>query len=231
MKNFLQHSRWRRLFRWTAAGLAAGFGVAALLWAADSPTDAPAPAPGAPAAASPGTSSVFPPPKEGEVVAAAMRSKLLTVAKTFIERDNPGLLAKLTTAADPFYPNLPPPPTPSVMSGASGKPVEPPPPPKLTDEDKLAQVAAAAMPTGLIETATVRLVTFAKRDPVQVGQSFPVQFPNESTPSVIQVIDANETSCVLKLGDTTLSADFVANASATPAPRPAAPAASPSPTK
>ncbi len=233
MKHFLNHDRFRRLVRWTA-GWVVAVGLGVRLLAADVPTDAaaPAPAPGAPAAASAGTSSVFSPPKEGEVVALILRTKLLNVADTFIERDNPGLLAKLTTADDPFYAKLPPPPAAEVTPGTgAGSAATPPPPPKLTDADRLQQVAAAAMPTGLIEAANVRLVTFAKRDPVQVGQSFSVQFPDEAAPAMIQVVDADESSCVLKLGDTTLSAEYVANASAAPAPRPAAPASSTSQTK
>jgi hypothetical protein len=229
MKNIPIPIRFRRLLRWWTAGVVAGVSLGARLLAADAPTDAaaPAPAPGAPAAGSSGTSSVFAPPKEGEVVAIVLRLKLLNVAKTFVQRDNPDLLARLTTADDPFYAKLPPPPAPEMAPGttAAGNSATSA-PPKLTDEDKLAQVAAAVIPTGVIETSNIRLVTFAKRDPVQVGQSFAVQFPNETAPSVIQVVDANDSSCVLKLGDTTLSADFVDNPSAAAGPRPAAPATS-----
>jgi hypothetical protein len=227
MKNIFTHFRFGRLVRLAVAGVVLAWG--SLLRAADAPADGPAPA-AAPAAAPAGAGYVFSPPKEGEVVALAMRVKLLSVVKTIVERDNPALLAKLTSAENPFYLKLAPPPTPTSSSAATG-PAEPPPPPKLTDEDKLKQVAAALKPTGLIEAGSIRLVTFASRDAIQVGQSFPVPFPNESAPSVIQVIDANESSCLLKLGDTTYSADFVSNASATPASHPAPAASPPSTTK
>jgi hypothetical protein len=223
MKHYSIPLRLSRLVRWTAASLAVGVLLGARLLAADAPADAAA-APATPATPPAGTWYVFSPPKEGEVVSSVMRVKLLTVANSFTERDHPDLLTRLTATDDPFYLKLPPPPTP-VAGGTSAANAAPP-PPKLTDEDKLKQVADAVMPTGLIETASVRLVTFAHRDAVEVGQSFPVPFPNDPAPSVIQVIDANDTSCLLKLGNTTFSADFVSNTSASPAPRPAAPSTS-----
>ena len=215
MNNHFLSSRWQRLVRRTMTGLAMGALVGARLLAAD------AAAPAAPAATTPppaGTWYVFSPPKEGEVVTSALRVKLLTATKTFVERDNPTLLAMLTSADNPFYLKLPPPPAATVSNAATGTATEPAGPPKVTDDDKLKQVAAAVKPTGMVAAGNIRLVTFASHETVQVGQSFNVQFPNESTVTTIQVIDANDSSCVFKLGNATLSADYVSNASATPAP-------------
>jgi len=161
-----------RLVRWTVAGWA--MAITARLVAADAPADGAPPAP-APAAPPSGTWYVFSPPKEGEVVPIALRVKLLGVVKTFIERDNPVMLSKLTLVDNPFYLKLPPPAV-AATSTATG-PAEPLTPPRLTDEDKLRQVATALKPTGLIEAGKVRIITFAARDPIQVGQSFPVPFP------------------------------------------------------
>lgn len=222
MNNPLLSPRWQRLVRRTMAGLAMGALAGVQLQAAD------ATAPAAPAATTPapaGTWYVFSPPKEGEVVTSALRVKLLTAAKTFVERDNPTLLAMLTSADNPFYLKLPPPPVATVSNSTTGASAEPAGPPKLSDDDKLKQVADAVKPTGMVAAGNIRLVTFAKRDAVQVGQSFNVQFPNESTITTILVVDANDSSCVLKLGNATLSADYVSNASAAPAARPATPAA------
>jgi hypothetical protein len=210
MKTFSILPRFRRLIPGVAAALAAGLILGARLVAADAPAD------------SAGTWYVFTPPKDGEVVAAGKRAKLLAIAKTFVDRDNPDLLAKLTTATNPFYLDLPSPPAAAVVGNQGNNqntPSAPPPPTKLTDSDKLLQIAAAVKPTGMIEVGSIRLITFAARDPVQVGQSFPVQFPNESSQSEVEVVDCTDNSCVFKLGNATLSADFISNASPTPPDR------------
>jgi hypothetical protein len=103
MKTFSILPRFRRLIPGVAAALAAGLILGARLVAADAPAD------------SAGTWYVFTPPKDGEVVAAGKRAKLLAIAKTFVDRDNPDLLAKLTTATNPFYLDLPSPPAAAVV--------------------------------------------------------------------------------------------------------------------
>jgi hypothetical protein len=201
------------------------------LTAADAAPDAgTAPAAStAPAAPVTGTSYLFAAPPEGQVLTPGNRVKLLTAVKTFIVRDNPAELAKLQSLDNPFYKKLPPAPEPVAASTGNSTTTAnsntPPAPAKLTDDDKLKMVAAALKPTGLMEAANQRLVTFASRDPLNVGDSFPVPFPNEATATTIQLIDANDTSCVLKIGSSTLSVDYAAN---TPAPRPATPAPAPS---
>jgi len=221
MKTFSSKQRRTCWFQNAAAAFVAFVLLGARVVAADAAPDAGTapPAATAPAAPATGTAYLFAPPPEGQVLSPINRTKLLAAVKAFIERDNPQLLAKLHALDNPFFKKLPPPPEPLINSPNSSNTANTPaPPPKLTDEDKLKMVATALKPTGLMEAAKQRLVTFAKRDPLNVGDSFPVPFPNETTPTTVQLIDANDTSCVLKIGTTTLSVDFEASAPASHAP-------------
>jgi len=213
-----------------AAALAAGVLFCAPVLAADSPTDAAAaPAPAAPPPPPAGTWFVFSPPKADVVLPSAMREKMLSVAKSTIDRSNPALLAKLQAADNPFYLKLVAPvETPSdSQSGNNSATPTPPPVPKLTDDDRLKLVAAQLKPSGILEGGGRRLVQTGSGS-IEVGKSFTVTFPNDAAPSEIQLIDATDSSCTLKLHDATLDVDYVSNASATPASRPA-PAPTPAP--
>jgi len=200
----------RPVARWLVAVVAMGATLARLA-AADEPAAAPAPA--APAAAATGTWYIFSPPKEDEVLEPQLRVKLLTLAKVFLVRDKPEVLAHLNTAENPFYVKPPPPPSTPVANtnSSSSTPAEPAAPTALSDEDKLKAVADKLQPTGMIEGAGKRLVTYAGLGggTIEVGQSFTATVPPDlATLLNISIVDANENQCVLKLNNITLPVDY-----------------------
>ncbi len=202
--------------------------------AADAPADAAAPAPAAPPPPPSGTSFVFAAPQAGVVLPSASREKMLAVAKTLLERENPEQLAKMKGVDNPFYLKLEAPPEPTVPSSSGNTstqpptPVQPVAPPKLTDDDKLKQVAAIFKPTGILQAGSRRVVQSADMHigQIEVGGFLTVTFPNESSATQIQVIDANSDNCTLKLNSSTLDVDYVSTAGSAPAPHPAAVSAS-----
>jgi len=178
------------------------------LAAADEPA---APASGTPAPAPAGSWFVFSPPKDDEVLPPQSRTKMLSLAKTFMERANPSLLDHLNAADNPFYAKAPPPPTPvAVNTTTSGPtPAEPAAPVQVTDEDKLKAIGEKLQPTGLLESGATRLVTLSGGGTLAVGQSFTATVPPENAVLNISLIDANDNECVLKLNSTTLSVSYV----------------------
>jgi len=217
MKTTLYHSRGRTRF---VMAVGAGWAIALMrLTAADEPPAATAPAP-APAAsttpAPPGTWFVFSPPKDEEVLAPTSRTKLLNLAKSFLVRDNPDLQSRLQKADNPFYVKQPPPPAPvaagNSTSTSSVGPAQPVVQPKVTDEDRLQTFADKLQPTGMIEGAGKSLVTYSGigGGTIEVGQPFTVTVPPDTTPVSVVIVDANETSCTLKLNSATLPVIYFA---------------------
>ncbi|HVU38404.1 MAG TPA: hypothetical protein VHC95_08725 [Opitutales bacterium] len=208
------HSNLRDLVRGLLALAAGGVLFAQTAVAADAPDAAPAPAPAKAAAGGGTTWYVFSPPKDSnEVLAANLRLKLLTLTKAFIDRDRPELRTRLISADNPFYIKQAPP-EPVAAPAATG-PAQPAPPPKLTDEDRLKAVGDTLQPTGILEGAGKRVVTFSGSGggTIEVGQSFSVTIQPDPAPVSIQLVDANDTSCVLKLNNTTVSISYVSKTS------------------
>lgn len=205
-----------------------GLGLAwTRLSAADAPdAAAPAPKPATPPAA--GMWFVFAPPANAEeVLAAANRVKMLTVAKTFLERDLPELHTRLKAAENPFYAKQAPPPEPVVPATASTGPAQPAEPPKLGEEEKLKAVGEKLQPTGILEAGNRRLVAYSGNGggTIDVGTSFTVSIPPDLTPVSIQLVDANDTSCALKLNNTIVTVNYVLKTSS-PARQPVSPSPS-----
>lgn len=197
-----------------AAGLAL---VPVRLVAADEP--APAPPPPKPAPAPAGAWFVFSPPSNAdEVLAAASRVKMLTLAKAFLDRNAPDLQSRLKAAENPFYAKLSLPPE-SLVPAANSEPTAtssaPAGPPKMSDEDKLKTIGDNLQPTGILEGAGKRLVTFAgnRGGQLEVGQSFSSIVPPDTTPVTIILLDANDNSCVLKLNNTTVTVNYISKPS------------------
>ncbi len=192
--------------------------------------DAAAPAAPAATAAAPASTgsawNILPPPKEGEVLTMTSRVKMLNATKTFLDRSQPDLEKRLAVLDNPFYAKAAPPPTPVAAApteATSTAPAQPVGPPKITDDDRLKTVSEGFRPTGMLEGNGVRVVQFAGSGggQLQVGQSFSATLKNEGITVTVQLVDANENSCVLKLNNATLTVDYFAkNSSAAPPPSP-----------
>ncbi len=202
---------WRRGARCLLMAVGASLALARAS-AADAPdAAAPAPAPKPPPAA--GTWFVFSPPANAdEVLASASRVKMLAIAKTFLERDQPELHARLKAADNPFYAKQAAPPEPIVAANATtSAPATPAGPPKMSDEDKLRAVGEKLQPTGILEAGNRRLVAFSGNGggTIDVGSSFTFSLPPDLTPVSVLLLDANDTSCTLKLNTTTVTISYV----------------------
>jgi len=206
MKNARSPKNFYRSLTLAAVGLLAY----ATLSAADSPTDSapPPPPPAAPPAA--GAWYVFSPPKEGVVLTPAMREKMLSAVKSFLDRSNPAQFAHVKEAANPFYPKLPPAPAPVVTTPGATAPAGPTAVAQVSPADKLQQVADQLKPSGALIFGQNRLISVASGDTLSMGQTIQVTFPGDGSPTVILLQEVTSDSYSLKLGDTTKSFPYVA---------------------
>jgi len=188
--------------------------------AADAPADAsatPAPAPAAAPAAG-GSWFVFSPPKDGVVLPPAQREKLLTLSKSFLERDAPDMVAHLKAVPNPYYPKLAPPPeavTTNTTTNAAPVPVS-----VLQDGDKLQQVVDQLKPTGALIGGSNRLIIFSSGDTLGEGASIQVTFPGDAGPSAVTLQNVSSDSYTLKLRDTVKTFPYAAKSSSASRPPP-----------
>ncbi|MGA2051734.1 MAG: hypothetical protein ABSH19_00340 [Opitutales bacterium] len=160
--------------------------------------DTPPPAPTAP----PTGIVTLTAPKSDEVVNPLDRERLLTVANHDLDRTDPEIEQKLQSYDNPFFLKLPPPP-PEIQPTTAG-PAPPPPPPKLSDTEKLAQVAGALKPSGTLGMGGVQVLIFEDRPPLRAGQLMEVTFPGDDRPTEIVLLSVSEKSYTLKLNGTVL---------------------------
>jgi hypothetical protein len=124
------------------------------------------------------------------------------VANHDLDRTDPEIEQKLQSYDNPFFLKLPPPP-PEIQPTTAG-PAPPPPPPKLSDTEKLAQVAGALKPSGTLGMGGVQVLIFEDRPPLRAGQLMEVTFPGDDRPTEIVLLSVSEKSYTLKLNGTVL---------------------------
>jgi hypothetical protein len=183
----------------------------------DAPAATPPPAAAAPAPPPASSSSsivTLTAAKTDEVVNPLDCDHLLTVAGRDLNRVDPAFAASLQSSVNPYFLKLPPPP-PEVVPSSTGSTPEPV--TKLTDAEKLAQLADALQASGTMGKNGVLLLVFENRPSLRVGQIIDVTFPGEDGPTHILLSRITEKSYTLKLNDTVLPVPLHPPSSAEPA--------------
>ena len=156
-------------------------------------------------------------PQSDEVVNPLDCEHLLATATRDLTQVNPAMDAQLQSFTNPFYPKLPPPPPDIVATPTEAAPVAAP---RLSDADKLAQVAAALQASGTMGMNGVLVLVMENHPPLRAGDVIEVTFPDEDQPSRIVILSISEKSYTLKLNDTVLPVSLKPAASSPTPPKP-----------
>jgi hypothetical protein len=207
-----------KTFRILSGILAASLAAPLAAVGEDAPPASPPPAAASPAPPSVSSSSsivTLTTAKPDEVVNPLDCDRLLTVAGRELNRADPAFAASLQSSTNPYFLKLSP--TPPEVEPSTTGPAPEPAVTKLTDPEKLAQLADALKASGTMGMNGVLLLVFEDRPSLRAGQIIDVTFPGEDGPTHILLSKITEKSYTLKLNDTVLPVPLHPPSSAEPA--------------
>jgi hypothetical protein len=167
------------------------------------------------APAGPPASVVIAAPKPEEVVNPLDCEKLLTMAGRDLNRADPAFAGQFEGSTNPFFPK---PEAPPVQAPTTATTPAAPVVSRLSDSDKLAQVAAALQPSGTMGANGILILIFENRPPLRAGQVLRVTFPEDDRPTDILLLSVTQKAYTLKLNNTVLPVPFGHSTPSSPAP-------------